>query len=67
VLGLEQASDRPAEGVEQPPESEKPRRWNSEVLLASDPRSGMDAALSQILPKIKSPATANRLLTLSET
>lgn len=43
------ASDRDAEGLEQAPESEKPRRWNSEVSLASDPRTGMDAALIPIL------------------
>jgi hypothetical protein len=54
-------------GVEHPLESEKPRRWKSEVSLASDPSTGMDAALSQILPKIESPATAKWLLDLSET
>lgn len=49
---------------EQTPESEKPRRWKSEVFLANDPSTGMDAALSQILPKIKSPAIANWLSSL---
>ena len=43
------ASDRDVEGLEQAPESEKPRRWNSEVSLASDPYPGMDAALVPIL------------------
>ena len=51
------ASDRDAEGFQSmAPESENPRRWKSEVSLASDPSTGMDAALSQILTKIKSPA-----------
>lgn len=54
-------------GIEQPLESEKPRRWKSEVSLASGPSTGMDAALSQILPKIERPATAKWLLNLSET
>jgi len=37
----------------------KKPRLQSELFLASDPRSGMDAALSQILTKIKSPAMPN--------
>jgi len=43
------ASDRDAEVLEQAPESEKARTWYSELSLASDPSTGMDAALSLIL------------------
>ena len=43
------ASDRDAEGLEQAPKSEKARTWYSELSLASDPRTGMDAALIPIL------------------
>lgn len=39
-------------GSERAPESEKPRNWTSEASLASDPPTGMDAALSEILTKI---------------
>lgn len=41
------ASDRDAEGLQTAPESENPRRWNSEGSLASDPSTGMDAALGE--------------------
>lgn len=42
------ASDRDAEGFQKmAPESENPRRCNSEGSLASDPPTGMDAALGE--------------------
>lgn len=52
------ASDRDVEGLDKPQKAKKPR-LEPELSLASGPRSGMDAALSQILTKIKSPATPN--------
>ena len=47
MLGLRaMASDRDAEWAKKvTPESENPRRWKSEGSLASDPSTGMDAAL----------------------
>lgn len=49
VLGSGMASDRDVEGLEQAPESEKARTWYSELSLASDPPTRMDAALIPIL------------------
>lgn len=40
------ASDRDAEGLEHGPRRRKSPDWYSELSLANDPPTGMDAALS---------------------
>lgn len=44
------ASDRDAEGLDKPQKAKKPR-LEPELSLASDPHTGMDAALGLILAK----------------
>lgn len=40
------ASDRDAEGLPKMPQKAKNPSWQAGVSLASDPRTGMDAALN---------------------